>query len=92
MNWKGERMDKKKKDYSDFSNVKDMHNKLIPEEFPEGAFGLPINADTPVEGKSTPWEKGQRRDSAFVYPDREQHEDVPRRIPGAHIIHDDKEQ
>lgn len=82
----------KKKDYSDFSNVKHSHDRLIPEEFPEGAFGSPVNEAKPVEGKSTPWEKGQHRDSAFVYPDREQHQDVPRRIQGSHIIHDEKEQ
>ncbi|EQB37300.1 hypothetical protein GCM10007111_25770 [Virgibacillus kapii] len=83
---------RKKKDYDNFSNVENAHDKLIPEEFPEGSFGSPINKDEAVEGKSTPWEEGQRRDSAFVYPDREQHEKVPRRIPGSHIIHDEKDE
>ncbi|NWO14249.1 hypothetical protein [Virgibacillus sp.] len=82
----------KKKDYSDFSNVKHSHDRLIPEEFPEGAFGSSIHSDTAVEGKSTSWEEGQHRDSAFVYPDRKQHENVPIRAPGSHIIHDEKEQ
>lgn len=73
------------KKYSDFSNVTQMKNELIPEEFPEGAFGSPINA----KSKSTPWKKGQHRQSAYVYPDKEQHDDLPRQAPGAHPLHDE---
>ncbi|GAA0428715.1 hypothetical protein GCM10008983_01330 [Lentibacillus halophilus] len=80
---------KDKRQYSDFSNVRNQQNKLIPEEFPEGPFGSEINDDEPVESKSTPWEDGQKRDSAFVYPDREQHDDLPRQTPGAHPLHDE---
>ncbi|HEY4602200.1 MAG TPA: hypothetical protein VIG73_13115 [Cerasibacillus sp.] len=86
---------KDKEKYSDFSNVEQMRNQLIPEEFPEGTYGSAINQDEPVEGKSTPWEEGQYRDSAFVYPDRERHEDLPRRAAGAHPLNSrdkDKEQ
>ncbi|MFB4169315.1 hypothetical protein [Virgibacillus sp. JSM 102003] len=79
---------KDKKKYSNFSNVNNQKN-LIPEEFPEGPFGSAINDEEPVFSKSTPWEKGQRRQSAFVYPDKEQHEDLPRQTPGAHPIHDE---
>lgn len=79
---------KDKKKYSNFSNVNSQNN-LIPEEFPEGPFGSAINDDEPVSSKSTPWEDGQRRESAFVYPDKEQHEDLPRQAPGAHPIHDE---
>ncbi|WP_047979638.1 hypothetical protein [Ornithinibacillus contaminans] len=78
----------KKKQYADFSNVRRKKNYLIPEEFPEGAFGSSIKQDEPVQSKSTPWQEGQQRDSAFVYPDREQHEDVPRQADGAHPLHD----
>ncbi|MDY7043316.1 hypothetical protein RVS70_03775 [Virgibacillus sp. M23] len=77
----------KKKTYSNFTNVESMHDKLIPEEFPEGSFGSPMNEYALVEGKSTPWEKGQRRDSAFVYPDRERHKDLPRQADGSHDPH-----
>lgn len=77
-----------KKKFSDFSNVRNQKNHLIPEEFPEGPFGSSINKNEPVEGKSTPWEDGQRRQSAFVYPYKELHEDLPRQIDGAHPIHD----
>jgi len=81
--------DKKSRKFSDFSNVKNMHDELIPEEFPEGSFGSPINIDQPVSGKSTPWEKGQRRQSAYIYPYKEIHDDLPRQAPGAHPLHDE---
>lgn len=80
--------DKNDKEYSDFSNVTNIDNDLIPEEFPEGSFGSPIDAEKPVYGKSTPWEEGQRRQSAFIYPYKELHDDLPRQTPGAHPIHD----
>ncbi|TFJ91617.1 hypothetical protein [Lentibacillus salicampi] len=77
-----------KNQYSDFSNVRNQHN-LIPEEFPEGPFGSEVH-DEKLEGsKSTPWQDGQRRESAFVYPDKGLHDDLPRQTPGAHPIHDE---
>lgn len=75
--------------FSEISNVENMHDTLIPEEFPEGAFGSSINKHTKVESKSTEWEKGQQRSSAFTYPDKEKHDDLPRRMPGAHPLHDE---
>ncbi|MUV39178.1 hypothetical protein JNUCC1_03051 [Lentibacillus sp. JNUCC-1] len=75
--------------YSDFANVKSMRDELIPEEFPEGSFGSPIGQDEPAYGKSTPWEEGQRRQSAFIYADKEQHDDLPRQAPGSHPLHDE---
>lgn len=74
----------KEKDYSDFSNVKKQKNQLIPEEFPEGPFGSSINKDEKVTSKSGPWVEGQYRDSAFVYPDKDQHAGIPRQADGAH--------
>ncbi|MEN2768360.1 hypothetical protein [Ornithinibacillus xuwenensis] len=79
---------KDKKQFSDFSNVRNQRNNLIPEEFPEGSFGSSINKHDPVFSKSTPWKEGQRRESAFVYPYKELHEDLPRQIDGSHPIHD----
>ncbi|MEI3605485.1 hypothetical protein SPD48_07250 [Pseudogracilibacillus sp. SE30717A] len=75
--------------FSEISNVEQQHDILIPEEFPEGAFGSPIHKHTKVESKSTEWEKGQQRSSAFVFPDQEQHDDLPRRAPGSHPLHDE---
>jgi len=80
---------KKPKDFSDFTNVNNIHDHLIPEEFPEGSFGSPIHADQPVSGKSSPWEEGQHRRSAYIYPDKAIHDDLPRLTPGAHPLHDD---
>lgn len=75
--------------FSTISNVEKQREMLIPEEFPEGPVGSPIRANKKVTGKSTDWEKGQQRDSAYVYPDREQHDDLPRRTPGSHPLHDE---
>lgn len=83
--------DKKPKEFSDFSNVKNIHDDLIPEEFPEGPFGSPINTEQPVSGKSSPWEKDQQRLSAYVYPYKKIHDDLPRQTPGAHPLHDEPE-
>lgn len=80
---------KKSKDFSDFENVKRNHDELIPEEFPEGAFGSPIHANQLVSGKSSPWESGQRRQSAYIYPHKDIHDHLPRQAPGAHPTHDD---
>lgn len=83
---KGEKFDNR---FSEVSNVEKMHDSLIPEEFPEGAFGSSINRHTKVESKSTEWEKGQQRKSAFVYEDKERHDNLPRQTPGAHPLHDE---
>lgn len=82
-------MGKKEDKYSDFSNVNNRRNALIPEEFPEGAFGSTVNQEEPVYSKSTPWKDGQYRESAYVFPYKEMHEDLPRQVPGAHPIHDE---
>jgi len=81
-----------KNQYSDFSNVTNMRNQLIPEEFPEGSFGSPLNEEKPVQSKSSPWLKGQHRDSAYIYPDKEIHENLPRQAPGAHPLHEDSDE
>jgi len=79
----------KKEKYSNMSNVEEIKNNLIPEEFPEGSFGSPINKDKLIDSsKSTPWLKGQRRQSAFIYSVKDIHADLPRRTPGAHPTHD----
>lgn len=80
---------KDKKKYSDYTAARKMQKDLIPEEFPEGPVGSSINDEEPAYSKSTPWTEGQQRTSAFVYPDKEQHEDLPRKTPGAHPTHDE---
>jgi len=78
-----------RKKFSDFPNVDKWKNELIPEEFPEGPLGSAINKEEPVQSKSTPWREGQKRTSNFVYPDEEQHHDLPRQLDGAHPLHDE---
>lgn len=71
------------------STDEDLHDSLIPEEFPEGPFGSSINKHEKVVSKSTEWEEGQQRTSAFTYNDKDQHDDIPRRAPGSHPLHDE---
>ncbi|WP_240374494.1 cytosolic protein [Bacillus piscicola] len=75
--------------FTDFANVETGKNYLVPEQTPEGPYGSPINTKL---GKTTPWEKGQRRYSAFNYEFKSFHEDIPRQFPGAHPPHDDPEE
>lgn len=75
--------------FSEISNVENLHDSLIPEEFPEGPVGSPFKKNEKVESKSTEWEQGQQRTSAFTYPDKERHDDLPRRAPGSHPLHDE---
>jgi len=84
-------MREEKKRYTDVESRRRQKNQLIPEEFPEGAYGSTINEHQPVQAKSTPWQPGQYRDSAYVYPDKDQHDDLPRQTPGAHPIHDEED-
>ena len=79
----------KEEHYYDFSNVEKQRNFLIPEDLPEGPYGAPRGADTPVENKSTPWQEGQRYQSAFNYENKSLHEDRQRKFPGSHPPHDD---
>lgn len=81
--------DNKKNEYSDFSNVEAMHNFIAPEDLPEGPYGSPRNQFKQVENKSTPWEEGQRYDSAFNYENKSLHQNLQRQDPGSHPIHDD---
>ena len=82
-------MDKEKHDQERVPEGERYNLEIIPEEFPEGPFGSPINRHEKVVGKSTPWKPGQRRASAYVYPDKDQHDDLQRQMPGSHPIHDE---
>jgi len=78
--------------YSDFANVEDQRHFLAPEEFPEGSFGQTRDREKPVQNKETPWHKGQKYISGFVYEDRTLHQELPRQFPGAHPPHDNPNQ
>lgn len=78
----------KQEKYEDFSNVEAQRIYVIPEDLPEGSYGAPKGADTPVEGKSTPGREEQRPYSAFNYQAKDLHEDFPRKYPGAHPTYD----
>jgi hypothetical protein len=80
-------LSRKKKKYTNFANVEVMQNYEIPEEFPEGPFGSPINREL---GTSSEPNKDKRDYSAFNYEDKTLHQDIPRQYPGAHPTHDDE--
>ena len=81
--------DKKSNTFRPLSTDDNLKDALIPEEFPEGPLGSAIRKNEPVVGKSTEWEEGQQRTSAFTYADKDQHDDIPRREPGSHPLHDE---
>jgi hypothetical protein len=80
--------DKEKEIYTDFSNVENQRNYLVPESLPEGPYGSPRGKDEPVENKSTPWKEGQRYYSAYNYEFKSLHQNLPRQMAGAHPTHD----
>lgn len=82
-------MKKDKKDYEDSSTAQNVKHDIIPEEYPEGPYGSPYNANETVEGKSTPWKEGQKSISPFAYSQKDLHEHTPRRVPGAHRVSKD---
>ncbi|MCF6092425.1 hypothetical protein L1765_00270 [Microaerobacter geothermalis] len=76
----------KREKFSDVPVVESQHQVLIPEEFPDGPYGHPI--DHKIVLKSSPWEAGQRRASAFTYENKQLHEGIPRQDPESHPPHD----
>jgi hypothetical protein len=76
----------KQPDYKELKTVESQRNEIIPEEFAEGPYGSPINKKL---GKTSPCEDDQFSISGFTYENREFHEDLDRRMPGSHPIHDD---
>nr|WP_232735726.1 hypothetical protein [Alteribacter populi] len=84
-------MSRKKENYTDFSNVETYKNFLTAEEYPEGPYGSPRGKTDTVENKSSPWEPGQQYYSNLTYENRNLHQNLPRKFPGAHQTHDDKD-
>ncbi len=75
----------KKRKYEDFKNVEVQQNYQVPEEFPEGTYGEPVNQD-PLEAR--PENKSRRHHTPFNYENKQLHADIPREYPGAHIPKD----
>ncbi|OAB41275.1 hypothetical protein [Paenibacillus antarcticus] len=73
-------IDEERKQYTDLSTVESQHNDLIAEEFSDGPYGSPVNAET--LGKSTPWRSDQRSPNRFDYENRELHAGLEREYPG----------
>ncbi|MGV3465695.1 MAG: cytosolic protein [Heyndrickxia sp.] len=92
MKGKSKYTDKEEISYTDFSTVETRKNFIHPEDLPDGSYGAPRGADTPVQGKSTPWREGQRSYSNFNYEFKSFHQDLPREFPGSHPTHDDPDE
>ncbi len=73
--------------HTDLDTVESQRNDLIPEEFPEGAYGSNLIMES--LGKSTPWRDDQRPPNRFSYENRELHEGLPRDYPPDHETHDE---
>ncbi|TJY41027.1 hypothetical protein E5161_15065 [Cohnella pontilimi] len=70
----------------DLSTVESQRNDLTAEEFPDGPYGSPINAEK--LGKSTPWREEQHPPNTYTYENRELHAGMDRGYPGDHNTHD----
>ncbi|MGM8216789.1 cytosolic protein [Bacillaceae bacterium W0354] len=75
----------KDRKYDDFANAEIQQNYQVPEEFPEGTYGEPVNQEA-LEAR--PVNEERRHYSAFNYENKRLHEDRPREHPGAHIPQD----
>lgn len=66
-------------EYGDLATVNSQQNDIIPEEFPEGAYGssLPVFS----LGKSSPWRADQYAKRPFGYENIELHQGIPREYP-----------
>ncbi len=84
-------MVRKKNDDTDLANVEKARTFLTAEEYPEGPYGSPRRQDEPVENKSTPWEVGQQYYSSYTFENRNLHDNIPRKYPGAHPTHDEND-
>ena len=73
-------INEKRNEYTDLATVESQRNDLIPEEFTDGPYGSPVNAES--LGKSTPWRVDQRPPNSFDYENRELHSGKERKYPG----------
>ncbi|MCR8656868.1 hypothetical protein [Paenibacillus endoradicis] len=66
--------------YTDLATVESQRNDLVAEEFTDGPYGSPVNAES--LGKSTDWRVDQRPPNRFDYENRELHSGKERKYPG----------
>ena len=79
-----EMKDEKRALSTDLSTVESQRNDLAFEEFPDGPYGSPVNAEQ--LGKSTPWRVDQRSSGRFDYENHELHEGHIRDFPGQDVF------
>ncbi|WP_127532625.1 hypothetical protein [Paenibacillus kobensis] len=72
-------MDEKRSRYTDFAAVESQRNDLVPEEFPDGAYGSDLKSEL---GKSKPWRIDQRAANPYGYENRSLHAGMERGYPG----------
>lgn len=66
----------RKRKRRDVKTVESMRHELLPEEFPEGPYGSPMEFDASRE-----WHPDDRRVRAFAYEYKRFHEGIPRHLP-----------
>jgi len=66
--------------YTDLSTVESQRNDLVAEEFTDGPYGSPVDAES--LGKSSEWRIDQRPPNRFDYENRELHSGKEREYPG----------
>lgn len=76
----------KKKKYDDFANVEIDRNYQIPEEFPEGTYGEPVNAEQSLQSQVD--NPNRRPYSAFNYENKTLHADAQRNMSNSHPPND----
>jgi hypothetical protein len=78
--WRFMREDRSEGRYTDFANVESQRNDIIPEEFPEGPYGMDLLTES--LGKSTMWRIDQRSPNAYGYENKQLHQELKRDYPG----------
>lgn len=65
----------------DINTASSQRNDLSPEEFPDGAYGMSAEPDV-IEGKSSPWRRGQHSPHPYGYENKRLHDGLSRQYPG----------
>lgn len=81
---------RRRRRHRELETVISQRSEIIPEEFPEGAYGAPFNEET--LGKTTPWEAGMHAAPQFTYENRTFHAGLEREHPDAHPTHSETEE
>ncbi|THF76100.1 hypothetical protein [Cohnella fermenti] len=83
------RRDKRSYD-EELDTVRSQRSELVPEEFPEGPYGMELGAGESGSGEIAPRTDDAHPLSAFTYENRELHAGLEREYPGDHPTHSEQ--